>query len=197
MSPSPIRSNRGRAAVWRSVWSWPLASRTRAAFTLIATIIAVLLAGRIVSLGHTNETGPAHPPAPAATPAPPATNPPPQVPAAPAPGPITASGPPAPQEALHDAAGFMSQWITHQTAPSPGSWVARLAPYTAPEQLGQLATIDPNNVTATRLAGDPTVTRVDDALVELDWPTDDGAVHLTLIHPMGPWQVTAVSGSGP
>lgn len=195
MSPSPIRSNRGRSAVWRSLWAWPLHSRTRALITLVVVVLALVLVGQIVSVGRGNQTAPPAPPRPAPAPKAPSA-PPPSAPA-PEPGPITAAGPPAPQEALRDAQGFMAGWVAHATAPTPGSWVAGMAPYTSPEYVGQLATIDPANVTAARLVGDPTVTRVDDAVVELDWPTDSGLIHLTLIHPTGPWQVNAVSGEGP
>ena len=98
-------------------------------------------------------------------------------------------GPPAPPEALRSAAGFMRNWVHHPRGMTSTKWAENLAPYAMPELVGQLYSTEPGNVPATRLLGDPEVTRADDVVVEINWRTDGPTVHLTLIHPEGPWLV--------
>ncbi len=194
---SPIRSNRGRQAVWRSVWAWPLHTRARAVITLLVVVAVLLVVGRIVSLSREDQPGPAAAPPPVSTSQPHTSSAAPSTSndtdPVPAPGgPISAMGPPAPQEALRSAAGFLRNWVHHPKGMTSTRWAENLGPYAMPEMVGQFYSTEPDNVPASRLIGDPQVTRVTDAVVELDWRTDGETVHLMLIHPTGPWQVNRI-----
>jgi hypothetical protein len=191
---SPIRSNRGRSAVARSIWAWPLHNRTRAVITIILVIGVLLVIGRITSMWREDQdqAGPVvTPPSVTANPNQntPSTNTASTDPIPAPSGPIPAMGPPAPQEALRAAAGFMRNWVHHPQGMTSTQWAENLGPYAMPELVGQLYSTEPGNVPATQLVGDPQVTRVTDAVVELNWRTDGPTVRLTLIHPHGPWLV--------
>lgn len=180
--------------MWRSVWAWPLHSRTRALITLVAVVAVLLVIGKLASLGGEHPAvPPATPPAAAPVPAVPSTSSTVKYPPVPAPDePVPATGLPAPQEALRAAGGFVRNWASHPAGISTDEWVSNMEPYAMPELAGQLHTTEPGNVPATRVTGVPAVTALTEARAEIRWPTDGGTVIVTVIHPTGPWQVAKI-----
>ena len=188
----PIRTQRGRAAVWRRLWGWPLTSYRH----LGITVVAAAAAGLLVSLALGGQHDPAapdahprpvqaqhHPPPPAPlrpAPRPPVTppsevetpQPPPEEPEAPA-------VEPAPPEALQVADAFAGRFATPGL--STGQWVDQLRPYVTPETAGLLATVDPANVQL-QLAGPPQPTKVTPAVLHVRIPLQHGALQLVLVH---------------
>ncbi|SFE68875.1 hypothetical protein SAMN04487819_1253 [Actinopolyspora alba] len=197
---SPIRSNRGRAAAWRSVWSWPLHSRGRALITLVVVVGVLLAVGQLSTRDTQHEqssgTGPA---ATTSTPVPATRSDDTTDPAAeasrsalPAPSTVRAVGKDAPPAALEAAGGFMRNWINTPEGIEPEQWRDGLEPYAMPELSGQLRSVDPARVTPSELVGDPRVVRASPPVVEVHWPTDTDTVRLVLIHPEGTWRVRDV-----
>lgn len=193
---SRIRSNRGRAAALRSVWTWPLHSGTRLALTL-AALAAVLLTHRALT-AEPHDPPPPAPAPPAAAPVrpaplPPATPPefqgllpPPRLP-------IVHTGPSADQMALRNAVGCAAAFVDHPDGIPPQRWRDRMRPYAHPELLARLDATDPATVPATRLIGAPQVLTADTALTTLIQPTDGVALRLTVIQPPGDvWRVSQI-----
>lgn len=192
---SPIRSNRGRAAVWRHLWSWPLQTRTRAVLTLVAVTAVLLLVGQLGNLTDRDQAAPAE--TGTTTPVPTTETTEPSAPAEtsetprPAPSTVRAAGKQAPQGALRTAMGFMRNWV-HTDDRDTDEWVHTLQPYAMPELAGQLQSVDPARVPSSEIVGDPRVTRASPSVVEVNIPTDTDTVSVVLIHPNGPWKVTDV-----
>jgi hypothetical protein len=203
-----IRSNRGRAAALRAVWTWPLQTKTRAWVCLGALVLVVVVAGRIsIAAGGTDATPatttapPSSTSAAGAVPYPVATtsaggspntsspNTPSSSSATSTTPTVAALGPAAPQPALLAAQQFMTAWVNTKAA----DWVQGLSPYATPELTARLRTVDARRLTSTRLLGEPTVASVDNGSVDLNWPTNTDAVHLTVIDTGGPWKVSAVT----
>ena len=202
----PIRTNRGRAVVYRRLWAWPLRSPRHLAITglvlaVLATVIGLLMPDssgpRAAQLStHPTSTSPSASPtgsrgqtstSPARSttprPAPPAvtTTPP-------------SSAPPAP-EALNVASAWARAWVHHPAGMTSQDWVAQLAPLTTEEFIPQLSTVDPANIPSTAVTGPPTPTSSTARAVELNIPTDGALLHLTLIATPDGWRVSAYNRS--
>lgn len=175
----PIRSPRGRGAAYRSVWQWPLRSPARLIGCLVALIVVLIGVNALLGLagirhpggllGTSNPTGtsarqPAQTRAPAAAP----TRLPPVAELTPAALPL-AKAPPA---ALTVATKWTQAWAKHPPGTTTQSWVGGLMPYTTPEYLGVLTTVDPSNVPATRVTGLARAVQVSPSSVRVDVPTD-------------------------
>ncbi|MCG8920612.1 hypothetical protein L6E12_33095 [Actinokineospora sp. PR83] len=196
----PIRTNRGRAAVYRKLWGWPLRSPKHlavAAFALALVVVAIGAAAPGV-IGTRSAPGPRNPVAAAASAVPSGTP-------APLPGSggptatitqtrITAppgtptSVPPAPQ-ALETARKWVEKWVTHPSGITNAEWLEALRPYTTEEYLPVMRSVDPANVPASRLTGEPKAVRSFPKSVEAEVPTDGGTLKLTVIDTGAGWRV--------
>jgi hypothetical protein len=195
----PIRMNRGRAAVYRRLWAWPLRSPRHLAvavvtFAVLATVVGILIpenpdpvsARTAASRGTTSSTAqPSRPSSTASsgTQRPAVTTTPP------------APAPPAP-EALAVASAWANAWVNHPAGITNEQWTAQLAPLTTDEFIPQLRTIDPSNIPSTRVTGPPTPTKSTAKAVELDIVTDGAVLHLTVIATPVGWRVSAYDRSG-
>lgn len=194
----PIRMNRGRAAVYRRLWAWPLRSPRHLAvaaltFAVLATVIGLLIpessnppsARTAANRATTSSTQPsrATSTAPSGTQRPAVTTTPP------------AQAPPAP-EALAVASAWANAWVNHPAGITSEQWTAQLAPLTTDEFIPQLRTIDPANIPSTRVTGPPTPTKSTAKAVELDIVTDGAVLHLTVIATPAGWRVSAYDRSG-
>jgi hypothetical protein len=194
----PVRTDRGRVVVYRKVWGWPLRSpRNLAVTVIVAVVFGVGIALFAAAVGATSATRPAVGAA-ASTPVPTATSSPatsdtsstsgPAAPSSTPSAPSRTVTPPAPETAATGtdrativAREFMTRWVNHLPGMSSDQWVAQLTPYVVPEFVVLLESVDPTNIPATAVTGDPIVTAESSSVVEVDVPTNGGVVHLVLL----------------
>jgi hypothetical protein len=191
----PIRSPRGRSAAYRALWQWPLRSPARLGFTavlvLAAAVGAVAFLGALrLPAGSSVADGPAAtstPPglggrtAPSATP----TVLPPVPDLVPSSLPVSA----APQAALSVAARWSAAWVNHRPGITGEQWVAGLRPFTSDEYLGVLVGVDPANIPATRITGEPRAVRVAARSVQVQVPTDALTLTVLVVSTDDGWRV--------
>ena len=200
----PIRTNRGRAAVYRRLWAWPLRSpRHLVGAIVIVIVVAIAIAVGINRIHHSSAP-------PAASPAGSTTA---QTSAAPtsstsvntnAPPPVNSnepstrlstppespvSAPPAPA-ALQVVQEWGDAWVNHPVTMSNQQWLAQLQPYTEPEILAQLATVNLANIPATQVTGPATaITSYTSSVVAL-LPTNGGNLQITVVSTPQGWLVS-------
>lgn len=204
----PIRTNRGRAAVYRRLWAWPLRSPRH----LVGAIVIVAVLGIAVAIGiarlhppstASHNTGPfasTTTQAPATTSSSINTNKPPQTNAnepstrlsTPPEAPVSASAAPA---ALQVVTEWGDAWVNHPVAMTNQQWLAQLQPYTEPEILPQLATVDLTNIPATQVTGPPTVVTSYTSSVIATLPTNGGNLQITVVSTPQGWLVSDYSNA--
>lgn len=206
----PIRTNRGRAAVYRKLWGWPLRSPRHLGVAVFIAVLVIAGAGvllpRVVGTDRgtplvagssstapttTTRSGPRPDPGPGGN-ATPTTSLPTRITSAPS-SPSTA--PPSP-EALEVARSWVERWADHPDGVTSEQWLDGLRPYTTEEYMAVLATVEPANVPATRVTGDPEATTSYGRSVEADVPTDGGVVRLTVIDTGTGWRVANYEQGG-
>ncbi|OLT42512.1 hypothetical protein BJF85_22605 [Saccharomonospora sp. CUA-673] len=197
----PIRTNRGRAAVYRRLWGWPMRSPSHLAGTLIvvtALVISIgIVAGRLADPqptglaaestetsrsqadGATGGTGDREAPATRLT--------------APRETPTAA---PADPEALRTAENWANAWVDHEQGMDNEAWLEGLRPYTTDEFLPVMRSVEPDNIPATRVQGraeaGQSYTRSVEALVATDGPD----LSITVIRTDAGWRVSDYSQVG-
>jgi hypothetical protein len=196
----PIRTNRGRAAVYRKLWGWPVRSPRHLMATLFGlTVLAILVGyavpqaanplsiggsgpaltisnGVVVTTARSSGTRSAS--RPTSSP----------VPRVSAPTPTLA--PPAP-EALAVAEAWARAWVNHPEGMTGEQWAAQLAPLTTEELLPQLRSIDPANIPSTAVTGKAEPITSSARAVEVRIATDGAQLRLTVIATTVGWQVSA------
>jgi hypothetical protein len=199
----PIRTNRGRAAVYRRLWAWPLRSpRHLVGAIVILVVVAIAVAIGIArihpsspSTPTASPTGPftAAPPVPTSgsvnTNAPPSTNsaePSTRLSTAPE-TPVSAPAAPA---ALQVVQEWGAAWVNHPVSMTSQQWLAQLQPYTEPEILPQLATVDLANIPATQVTGPATSINSYTSSVVALLPTNGGNLQITVVSTPQGWQVS-------
>jgi hypothetical protein len=207
----PIRTNRGRVAVYRRLWGWPMRSPRHLLATVLLIAAFVLTIGLIVpkltgadnptpgaaanvggGTGNSQGSTPTGPGAGqgAGAPAPGSTAPPssslPTRQSAPAQTPTPA--PPAPK-ALEVATLWAKAWVNHPEGVTTEQWLTALKPYTTEEQAAVMSTVDPRNIQATEVTGPPTVKVSYTASVEAILPTNAGSLDITVINTPQGWRV--------
>lgn len=168
----PIRTNRGRAAVYRRIWGFPLRSPAHLVGSAVAVIVLIVAIGIVVPhlLGNPNRSGPAPVRVQGAdgttTPLPSSatTTPLPTRLTAPLVQPTSAAPDPA---ALQVARQWATAWATHPAGITNAQWLDGLRPLTTAEYLPEMSTVDPANIPATRVTGEPTVTKSYTSSVEV------------------------------
>lgn len=198
----PIRSPRGRTAAYRVLWQWPLRSPARLALTVgvfVAVVLAVSTAVGAVSgspSGALAVTGPtasrsatAAPvrdgaPSAARTPTPTALPPVPEL----TPDALPLSS--APPAALEVAARWSAAWLRPPDGTSAQQWIEGLRPSTTEEYLGVLQAVDPANIPATQVTGEPRAVRVATSSVEVEVPTDALTLVVLVVDTEDGWRVS-------
>jgi len=199
----PIRTNRGRAAVYRRLWGWPMRSPRH--LTIVAFVVAVLVLA--IGILVPQLTGGNKPGGGAAAESSNNTSPPPSWPGGattntpgvtgstsalptritePPSAPSTAPPDPA---ALEVADSWGKAWVTHPVGVTAEEWLAELRPFTTEEQLTEMASVEPGNITATKLTGDAEVVESFTSSVKVELPTDDGNLLITVIDTPDGWRV--------
>ncbi len=194
----PIRTHRGRAAVYRTFWGWPLRSPTHLAGTVVVLVAIAVGAGlALPDSGGSSPVRAAPSSSPRATPLPPAS------PLAVVPG--AASGgqsgvlspsTPAPAAALTVARSWVNAFLTVPKGISSARWVEQLRPYTTDELLPELRSVDPANVPAAKIIGEPRTVSSSASSAEVDVPTTVVVVRLLLVSTPAGWRVAGYQRAG-
>lgn len=208
----PIRTNRGRAAVYRRLWGWPMRSPRHLVATFLVVFAVVLTIGllvpRLAGPGHdatggaagtdVSGSGSAQPggsggqgsgatPGGAQT-----TNTPSPTSSLPtrltAPTQTPTSAPPNP-DALGVAVAWAKAWVNHPQGITNEQWLNALRPYTTEEQLAVMSTVDPANIPATAVTGDPVAKASYTNSVLATVPTNGGALSIRVINTPQGWRV--------
>jgi hypothetical protein len=196
----PIRTHRGRAAVYRSFWGWPLRSPKHLAGTVLALIVIAIGAGQALPESRSS-TGPAASSKNTAGKAVP-SQPVPAPHSAPAKGEVAqqahrpSPSTPAPAAALTVARSWVQEFLTVPKGITAAQWVEQLRPYTTDELFPQLQSIDPANVPATQIIEAPRTVSVGVSSAEVDVPTTVAVVRLLLVSTPTGWRVASYERAG-
>ncbi|MEU0793206.1 hypothetical protein ABZ342_24295 [Amycolatopsis sp. NPDC005961] len=192
----PIRTNRGRAAVYRRLWGWPLRSPRHLMGTLVFLAILVTALGIVLpkvvgkpqakaspTTGTTTSVT-ATPPPGVAAPVPTANLP--TRLSAPLATPTTA----APNgDAVRVAKEWAAAWVDHPAGITSDQWLAKLKPFTTEEYLPVMSSVDPANIPATKVTGEPVVGTSYTSSVQLTIPTDGPKLAITVVNTNAGWRV--------
>jgi hypothetical protein len=199
----PIRTHRGRAAVYRRLWGWPLRSPkhlTTAVVVLVVLITAIgIVVPKLVARGNGPATGPGAPGAlPSRTtgnyPAPdyPSTSLPTRL-SAPLKSPTSA---PPNSDALRVAKAWATAWVNHPPGTTNAQWLDGLRPYTTDEYLPQMSTVDPANIPATKVTGEPATTQSYTSSMDVQISTDGPKLAITVVSTAAGWRVARYDQAG-
>jgi hypothetical protein len=95
----------------------------------------------------------------------------------------------APSVALSTAARWTAAWVNHPQGTTAQQWVAALKPYTTDEYLGVLTGVDPSNVPASKVTGEPKAVRVAARSVQVRVPTDAFPLVVLVVDTDDGWRV--------
>ncbi|MGH4010697.1 MAG: hypothetical protein ACRDTH_21480 [Pseudonocardiaceae bacterium] len=191
----PIRTHRGRAAVYRTLWAWPVRSPRHLAGTVLALVVIAVGVGLALpesGAGPVRATPSSHPrvnpPAShmAAVPGPARDRPP----------PVPAPRAPAPAAALTAARSWVQAFLTVPPGISSARWIEQLRPYTTDELLPELRSVDPANVPEAQITGEPRTVSSGGGSVEVDVPTTTVVVRLLLVSTPTGWRVAGYQRAG-
>ncbi|MDQ4011435.1 MAG: hypothetical protein M3228_12265 [Actinomycetota bacterium] len=194
----PIRTHRGRAAVYRTFWGWPLRSPRHLAGTALALVtLAVGLGMALPDSGTRNKVAaaPSSSPqinslAPASGAAVPGATPRAQ------PRPPSRPSTPAPTAALSVAKSWVRAFLTVPNGIDTARWVEQLRPYTTEELLPELRSIDPANVPEAKITGEPRTISSGASSAEVDVPTTGVVMRLLLVSTPAGWRVAGYQRVG-
>lgn len=194
----PIRTNRGRAAVYRTFWGWPLRSPRHLAGTVLALVaIAVGLGMALPDSTSKKPVAAAPTSVPGANSLAPASGG--AVPGAPhrmQSQPPSRPSAPAPIEALSVAKSWVRAFLTVPNGIDSARWVEQLKPYTTDELLPELRSIDPANVPEAKLVGEPRTISSGASSAEVDVPTTGVVMRLLLVSTPAGWRVAGYQRTG-
>lgn len=193
----PIRTNRGRPAVYRRLWGWPMRSPVH------LIVVGVVVLGLITGVGFlvpqlfgttggpdteyprsysaeqrqqddarsaadaSNEPLPTRLTSPLRTP----TKAPPSKPA------------------MQVAKSWAQAWVQHPKGVSNKKWLDGLRPYTTQEYLPTMSSVNPANIPASRVTGEPKAVNSYTSSVEVDVPTDALVLRITVVKTGDGWRV--------
>jgi hypothetical protein len=197
----PIRTNRGRAAVYRRLWGWPLRSPKHLIITLVG--LAVGVAVLAIAVAKLSGPAPRAAAAPSTTDTSASTTQNVAPPTDPSTAPTTSTpmqtrlpAPPSPSSAAPDPAAldvavrWTSAWANHPSGVSTYQWLQGMRPYTTEEYMTIMESIDPANVPASKVTGPATAISSVAGSIDVRVPTDSGPLAVTLIKTTEGWRVT-------
>lgn len=194
----PIRTHRGRAAVYRRLWGWPLRSPKHLLGALVVVAGVAMVVGfllptpppsRTLATGG-EQTSVSLPPQHSAV-----------VEEPPSPPTITVPNTP-PEQVAPDPAGvdvvekWGNAWVNHQPGVDKQKWLDGLKPYTTDEFFAEMSTVDPANagnaVTGVPMAVGPAT----EWSMQVKLPTDIGTLLVTLNKTPAGWRVAQYDKEG-
>lgn len=190
----PIRTHRGRAAVYRRLWGWPLRSPKHLVGAVVLIGVVVTAVGFLLPEQTTvrprgaDRSASGRPAAeqPPPKPSPPSFRPPTGAPAPSAPDP----------EGLAVAEKWGQQWVNHPPGVDRAQWAERLRPYTSDEFLPLMSSVDPANVPAKAITGPVTSMRSSGSSMDVRLPTDAGDIRVQVIRAPQGWRVAGYNEVG-
>lgn len=193
----PIRTHRGRAAVYRRFWGWPLRSPKHLAAALVvvgavATVIGLVLpepppSRNVAAGGRTTERErPSQHSAVVPT-----TKKPPTI-SVPQAGPTPTAPDPA-GVAIVEKWG--EAWVNHPVGADRQQWVSGLRPLTTDEFLTELSTVDPVNA-GNVITGAPAAVTSTAGTMIVRLPTDIGVLNVTVNKTPAGWRVAQYDKEG-
>lgn len=196
----PIRTNRGRAAVYRRIWGAPLRSPRHLIVTVVVLVALITTIGVLIP-----RLLPGEPQATSNASAPPVITP--QVPVTTTPSeeptetrltefPLTPKSAPADPAALTAARKWALAWVNHPEGTTSKEWVARLKPYTDQEYLAELKTVDVRRIPAEKVVGKATAVNSTAKAVDVKVRTDGPTLRITVVKGPDGWRVTGYSEAG-
>jgi hypothetical protein len=188
----PIRTHRGRAAVYRRFWGWPVRSPRHLMGTVLVVVAIAIGAGLALPDDHRGGAARNLPSRGS------------QVGTGAAPGPALADSvrtsrapvPSAPAAALDVARSWVQAFLTVPKGITAAQWVAQLQPFTTEDFLPQLSSIDPANVPAAQITEAPRTVSVSGGSAEVDVPTTTVVVRLLLVSTPAGWRVASYERAG-
>ena len=87
------------------------------------------------------------------------------------------------------AARWAAAWVDHPQGTTPQQWVDGLRPFTTDEYLGVLNGVDPANVPASRVVGEPRAVRVAERSVQVEVPTNTLTLRVLVVATEDGWRV--------
>lgn len=203
----PIRTHRGRAAVYRRIWGAPLKSPKHLIVTVVILVAFITAIGFLVpkivpreddtpmGLSGSSSTAPATGPGGGPATTSPTTSP-----------SLTETrlteAPVSPRTAAPDAAAlkvakkWAQAWVNHPKGVSSEEWIEGLAPYTTEEYLPVIESVDPANVPATKVTGEPKATASYTKSVEVQIPTDGPKLQISVVRTHEGWRVAQYQEAG-
>lgn len=192
----PIRTQRGRAAVYRTLWGWPLRSPRHLAGA--GLVLAVIAAGLALALPDDGPGPTTAAPSSSArdNPFDPASRA--QLPGArPAEPSTTPSGvPDAPAEARAVAQAWVRAFLDAPDGISGPQWAEQMRPYTTEEIFPVIQSVDPANVPEAQVIGEPRTVSSGAGKAEVDVPTTAVVVRLLLVPTPAGWRVAGFEQVG-
>ncbi|HET6706407.1 hypothetical protein [Amycolatopsis sp.] len=192
----PIRTNRGRAAVYRRLWGWPLRSPRHLVGALVFLAILITALGIVLPKVIGKPQAKASPGAPGTTTSMTSTAP---GIAAPVPTsnlptrlstPLATPTPTTPNaDAIRVAKEWAAAWVRHPAGITSEQWLAQLKPFTTEEYLPVMSSVDPANIPATKVTGEPVVGTAYPSSVQLTIPTDGPKLAITVVSTNAGWRV--------
>ncbi|WP_103353310.1 hypothetical protein [Amycolatopsis sp. CA-128772] len=192
----PIRTNRGRTAVYRRLWGWPLRSPRHLTGTLVFLAILVTALGIVLPKVVGKPQAKAAPATSGPTTSQTTTQP---GIAAPVPTsnlptrlatPLATPTPTTPNgDAIRIAKQWAAAWVNHPAGMTSEQWLAQLKPFTTDEYLPVMSTVDPSNIPATKVTGEPVVGTSYPSSVQLTIPTDGPKLAITVVSTNAGWRV--------
>jgi len=194
----PIRTNRGRAAVYRRLWGWPLRSPNHLIATIVGFAVVIIVFTSVIPAitkgargGGTTNNGAATTTSQMAGQVGvlPSGVPTISLPTkAPSPSSAPPSAAPDPNAAV-TADLWADAWITRPADNKNATWLETLKPYTTEEWLPQLATVDPGNL-PTALEGKVTLkeSHADSVVYDVGLK-GGGKLEMTLVKRADKWLV--------
>jgi hypothetical protein len=196
----PIRTNRGRAAVYRRLWGWPLRSPKHLASACIVLAILVIGLGIVLPQTLGNKVAP--------TPADPFGASPSSSPRTAAGIPITSSATtsslptrlsaplltPSPSAPSPDGLKVAKQWatafVTHPDGITNAQWQDGLRPFTTEEGMTETKEVEPGNIPATEVIGEPRAVKSFSKSLEAEVSTNGPTLVITVVDTGSGWRVS-------
>ena len=95
----------------------------------------------------------------------------------------------APDEAVEVAARWAAAWVRPRAGTTAQKWLDGLRNTTTEEYLGVLSAVDPANIPATRVTGEPRPVRVAASSVQVRVPTDALTLLVLVVETEDGWRV--------
>lgn len=189
----PIRTHRGRAAVYRKFWGWPVRSPTHLTITVLAAVVIAVGIGVVTPGKHpdaTTRAGPSNSPRAITSGSAPALSG----------GGLRTRAPaptsPAPAAALTVARSWVQAFLAVRKGTTSAQWVEQLRPFTTDDLFPELRSIDPANVPAAQIIDAPRTVSVSAGSAEVDVPTTALIMRLLVVSTPAGWRVASYERAG-